>query len=68
MAAAVTGLFGDGETEIEHAESVEDVYPGFGAMLARFQMKEISRGIEIPVISSVPSLRPGERGAIVGAR
>ena len=68
MAAAVTGLFGDGETEIEHAESVEDVYPGFTAMLARFQMKEISRGIEIPVISSVPSLRPGERGAIVGAR
>lgn len=71
LGAAAAALVAEGESEIEHADVVEDVYPGFSAMLAKFQTREISMGIEprvafprreIPVAgpgsgSSVPALR-----------
>ena len=65
MAGAVAGLFADGETVLEHADCVEDAYPGFARDLARFQTKSISSDLVTPVISALPSLRRPEDAATV---
>jgi 3-phosphoshikimate 1-carboxyvinyltransferase len=56
LGAAAAALVADGETEIEHADVLEDVYPGFAAMLAKFQTREISMGIEPRAVFPRPEL------------
>ena len=55
MAFAVAALFADGESTLTEASCVDLASPGFAGELKRFQSREISHGIVIPVISTMPS-------------
>lgn len=53
MACAVAGFFAEGETIVENVACVESRWHGFGATLARFQSREISAGLPVPMLHTV---------------
>ncbi|MEZ5303764.1 MAG: 3-phosphoshikimate 1-carboxyvinyltransferase [Verrucomicrobiales bacterium] len=61
MAFAILGLYAEGETIIDGADSVEALYPRFDEHLKRFQTRDISEGVRLRAFNYIPTKEQFER-------